>query len=234
MLMNVFNFLNLLLTSIFYLDLGESQGLLTFFSWICTFISVEFFMIQIIYRGRMLPFNHRFMNIIQLAIFIVTSCLYFTMVICWIPTSMDYTFVECGQNFNIIFTVGGFLMLLLDVLNSLYVIFLVTYQQIYSKEKDYLEFIRLRLPVLCINISLCLMVLIFILTGSSNNYDVADIIFSFILFISLYYFVDFKEFVLAHRPGSSSNRNPPSPGNSPTSPEKAVFEPTGEITIVTD
>lgn len=240
LLMNVFSVLNLLLTAVNALGFPETFIVMGFFSWIVGILSIEFFMIQILFRIWMLPKYSRIANIIQWVIASSATLVYSALIICAIPSSLDDTLLTCGNNLSLIFSIGAFLALALEIGNSLYVMSIITIQKHYSnKSGEYFDFAKRRLPILLINVGLSIVIIIFSLLGNDNSYDIADFIFSFILFLSIYYFIDFKDFVLinAKTPLSGANisgnhasdhaRVPSAKENPPTAPE------TGELELVT-
>lgn len=207
LVMNIGTALNLLFTALSWLNIGDTQGVFQFMSWVFGMVGIEFFLIQIMYRIWMLPGDHRVANIIQWILFVGASANYLVNVICEIPTSLDDTSVGCYS--NDLLASMGFLILALDILNSIYVIHQVTTKKYYlaqdRESREYLGFMVRRLPILVLNMAIGVTIIIFVIVGYQNSYDAVDYGISVIVFISQYYYFDFKEFALANRPTSDHN-----------------------------
>jgi hypothetical protein len=208
LVMNIGTALNLLFTALSWLNIGDTQGVFQFMSWVFGMIGIEAFMIQIMYRMYLLPgSDHRIPNIIQWIIFIGASANYLVNVICEIPTSLADTSLGCYSN-NLLASMG-FLILALDILNSIYVIHQVTTKKYYlaqdHESREYLGFMARRLPVLVLNMIIGVTIIIFVIVGYQNSYDAVDYGIAVIIFISQFYYFDFKEFALANRATSNHN-----------------------------
>jgi hypothetical protein len=139
--------------------------------------------------------------------FIAATINYTVNIICKIPTDLTGDTVGC-YNTGLLASLGA-LILLMDILNSIYVVTRVTRQKYYLSDnrdpRDYYGFLFRRLPILVLNIVIGITIIVLGTINYTNNRDAVNLGTTLIIFISQYYFWDFKEFALAARQSSGKH-----------------------------
>ncbi len=227
MVMNVASCISLILNALGPVGFPDSFSALEFLTTLFTSISIEFFLIQVMNRSWMLPVNYEVWNKFQWVLFIITSLLYLSITILTIPTSQT-SVVYFEEDFQYVAGTAGFLALFIDISNSVFVIVKVTREKYYmDRDGHYFEFVKRRLPILIINITLGVFVLLFLFLGFQNSYDVANLFVALINFTSIYYYADLKD--LVYKNFSSQDRSKPVAQVAAQPESSAVFTMSGEI-----
>lgn len=216
--MNVFNMMDILLSLAEPFTTTANQTLLRLFALVCGTISAMLYMYQIMCRMWLLPRYNRVLYRIQWAILIVSTGFYAAGIVCFIPTNSDLTTVVCPSQSNIVLGIAGGLQILLEIGNSIYVIYNVKSRGLDEEDSKYLDFSKKRIPILVTTIALSIIAIIFIIINYPDSYQTASLVDASILLFSGYYFVDFRSVMLglSDHSNSGSNHNsrpqPVSPG----------------------
>jgi hypothetical protein len=204
LMMNLGSALNLFFTGLAVLAIGNSQGVCLFMSWVFGMISMEFFMIQIMFRIWLLPDYARWANVTQWILFVGATGNYLVNVLCNIPINLADGTVGCYSNVMLAST--GALILALDIFNSVYVIYQVTANRYHLSTDpgnlEYLDFMVRRLPILVLNMTIAVATIVFGVANFQNSYDAVDYGMALIVVVSSYYWWDLMEFAVSTR-GSS-------------------------------
>ena len=241
LLMNVTSMLGSAMSAIMAFQFPDSHGPIQFFASLFGNSSIIFFMYQIMYRSWMLPTKNIRWDIFQWVLFGMSSLLMMITIIFSIPTDMN-NIVYGGDAFSILLGVGGGITLILDIVNSIYVVIIVTQNKFHlDRTSNYRDFMKRRLPILVINVVLGTFAIIFVLSGYPNSYDVVNFVVAFITFLSIYYYSDLKDFIYKQtsthdRHISNSDNHDRYISNSDrniSSQEVVVFDMSGNITITT-
>jgi hypothetical protein len=219
LLMNVFNLANAAFTIADLMAPGEDQGILKFFSILLSAISTMFYLYQVLGRLWLIPYYSRRVSMIQYIVFVLAGIFYTLSVICWIPTDLSpTTYLGCNSAINIILSIAGASQVILEIGNSIYVIFIISVMRGAENDVRYKDFALRRLPILISTIGLSIMTIIFLITGFPASYNTASVVYSLIIFVSMYYYSDFKDIIILGTSDHHSNSNNP---HSPQSPRQA-------------
>lgn len=221
LLMQLFNILNSAFTIADLMGPSGVQGVLKFFSILFSAISTMCYLYQVMGRLWLIPYYSRRVSMIQGVVFGCAFLMYTLSVICFIPTDLSpTTYIGCNVYINDILSTAGGLQLILDIGNSIYVICIISVMRGAEGDSRYKDFTVRRLPILGATIGLSIMTIIFLVTGFPASYNTASVVYALIVFVSMYYYIDFKDIIIL---GTSDHH---SESNRPQSPRQMGSEDT--------